>query len=585
MSTNTQPAFPQAIFPITTDRGMTALVDAAHDLAAPSDVPSLLAILARQGRRLLSTAVAFVAVTDEDDPERAMTVRAVDGFTCGLARGLRIPAGDRVAAAALEGPGPHWIPDVHSSPETVHSEPLADLVRTEGLRTLIAARIGNGSGRFGHSPFGVLYLADRRVRSFAAGESALLASLAELAGASIEKVRLLDLTVARLCGLENTTARTAADLSAVRALRTTHFDFIELAVGGGAPQQLVDEAGRLLRGAATLYAADGTMVATSRAGAPPAAGEPAIAAVGADRILVPVGEHTWAMAVLAGNLRLGTLVLHIDDHLDDQDRELLPLIGQAAAVLLRNGNGNGSEHVLHNLLDDVLATQGGRGTRRGRRTTLDLDLPHHVVMLLPEGVTTEAAARWAAAEAQRRGGLGGLYDDTAVLVLPGRGDAAELARALSGQAGATLGCAVTVAAAGPGSGPDAVAGNYTEAKRCLHAMRMLNLTGQGASAGQLGFLAVLLAGRDGVDNFIESVLGPVREYDRRRMTGLLRTMDAYFAAGGSPSGAAERLHVHPNTVARRLDRVRELLGTDWQAPARALEIQLALRIGDLLGAW
>jgi DNA-binding PucR family transcriptional regulator len=36
--------------------------------------------------------------------------------------------------------------------------------------------------------------------------------------------------------------------------------------------------------------------------------------------------------------------------------------------------------------------------------------------------------------------------------------------------------------------------------------------------------------------------------------------------------------VHVNTVTQRLDRIAQLLGSDWQKPERALEIQLALRL-------
>ena len=46
---------------------------------------------------------------------------------------------------------------------------------------------------------------------------------------------------------------------------------------------------------------------------------------------------------------------------------------------------------------------------------------------------------------------------------------------------------------------------------------------------------------------------------------------------------AEILHVHVNTVTQRLDRVAQLLGTDWQKPDRALEVQLALRLHRLKG--
>jgi hypothetical protein len=37
-------------------------------------------------------------------------------------------------------------------------------------------------------------------------------------------------------------------------------------------------------------------------------------------------------------------------------------------------------------------------------------------------------------------------------------------------------------------------------------------------------------------------------------------------------------------VAQRLERVGRLLGPDWQSPARALEIQLALRLHALSDA-
>ena len=45
--------------------------------------------------------------------------------------------------------------------------------------------------------------------------------------------------------------------------------------------------------------------------------------------------------------------------------------------------------------------------------------------------------------------------------------------------------------------------------------------------------------------------------------------------------AAAALHVHPNTVSQRLDRVAGLLGAGWRNPARALDLQLALRVHRL----
>ena len=64
------------------------------------------------------------------------------------------------------------------------------------------------------------------------------------------------------------------------------------------------------------------------------------------------------------------------------------------------------------------------------------------------------------------------------------------------------------------------------------------------------------------------MVGPVLAYDARRGTELVATLEAWFAAGGRPAETAQRLHVHPNTVAQRLDRVGTLLGDDWRDPAR-----------------
>ena len=68
------------------------------------------------------------------------------------------------------------------------------------------------------------------------------------------------------------------------------------------------------------------------------------------------------------------------------------------------------------------------------------------------------------------------------------------------------------------------------------------------------------------------------DYDAKRGTELVRTIEAYFANGSSPARAAATLQVHVNTVTQRLDRVARLLGSDWSEPNRALEVQLALRL-------
>ena len=82
--------------------------------------------------------------------------------------------------------------------------------------------------------------------------------------------------------------------------------------------------------------------------------------------------------------------------------------------------------------------------------------------------------------------------------------------------------------------------------------------------------------------FVQATLGPVLDYDARRSTDLVHTLDAYFGCGGNLMRTKDVLHVHVNTVTQRLDRIAQLLGADWNGPERTLELQLALRLHSLL---
>lgn len=159
-------------------------------------------------------------------------------------------------------------------------------------------------------------------------------------------------------------------------------------------------------------------------------------------------------------------------------------------------------------------------------------------------------------------------------------DPGRTARALAAELGQALGDAVTVGAAGPAVGPAALSAAHTEAHRCLSALRALGHTGRGAALSGLGFL---LGDQADVNGYVRTTLGPLLDYDTARGTDLAHTLDVYFAQGASPTRTREALHVHVNTVVQRLDRIGRLLGADWNSPARALEIQLALQLHRLSG--
>jgi DNA-binding PucR family transcriptional regulator len=77
---------------------------------------------------------------------------------------------------------------------------------------------------------------------------------------------------------------------------------------------------------------------------------------------------------------------------------------------------------------------------------------------------------------------------------------------------------------------------------------------------------------------MDSVLGPLYRYDRRRDTTLVETLRAFLAAGCSAAATAEALIVHPNTISYRLRRIEELLDINVHDPQALLQFQFAFMI-------
>ncbi|MGW4355641.1 PucR family transcriptional regulator, partial [Nocardia sp. NPDC004582] len=77
--------------------------------------------------------------------------------------------------------------------------------------------------------------------------------------------------------------------------------------------------------------------------------------------------------------------------------------------------------------------------------------------------------------------------------------------------------------------------------------------------------------------FAERVLGPVLDYDRVHGAGLLETLHVFLGSDGSWRQAAERMHVHPNTVRYRIGRIEVLTGRDLGRLDDRLDLYLAVR--------
>lgn len=563
----------------------TALADTAHDLTTPYDLDALLRVVIRRAGRLLGLDAVWVCL---DRPDGTAYVRTSEGGTTVLSAGLDLGARTGLGGMAQDRRAPVWTAD-YPADEAVPRGPAVDeAVRAEGLRAVVAVPL-----RAGDSTLGALYGAARTVRRFTPDETGLLLSLADLAAVAVERAGRLERARAEVGELERFGSRTNTALTRVRYLWECHARLAGL---------VLDGAGLSTVARATADALDGVLQVRDPGGRPlistgqlPAGlDEEAVAkaalVVHTDRRPVELPGDVWLAPVLAGAEDLGVLVLHASAPLTAEDVRLLQMAAQtvAALVLIQRGTAAAEGPVHEELLQDLL-DRPGRSDRpdrhlleRTRRLGVELEQPHVVVVARPEGGELGRAVAWASSYAYRMNGLKGVRRGCIVLVLPGS-DASAAARQVSAELSPMLGHPVSTGAAGPSAGAGEVARVYAEAVRCLDALTALDGAGGTASLSELGFLGLLLSTDHDVDAFIESTVGPVLAYDANRFTELTRTLDAYFDSGGSPTHAAEVLHVHANTVSRRLDRIAELLGPLWQKPDRALEIQMALRLRKARG--
>ncbi|MEV8507156.1 helix-turn-helix domain-containing protein [Actinoplanes sp. NPDC051475] len=555
---------------------LSALVDTVGDLATLRDLDAVLAAIVRRARELLDADVAYMTLNDEERGDTYM--RVTYGSVSARFQQLRLAPGAGLGGLVAQTAAPYVTADYAADARFQHTGEIDDAVIEEGLVAILGVPM-----RLGTRALGVLFAANRSARPFTREEVTLLGSLAAHASVALDNTRLLGETRAALEELSavNTVVRRHSE-SLERAAEA-HDRMADVILRGGDLDDLAAVVAEVLGGELAILDADGHCLTTvgviadldSLTGA---------AAGGSLGRATRSGDH-WVLAAGAGSEALCTLVLHAPKELSETDTRILERAGVVTALLLlfRRSLAQAESRVRGELLEDLLSRRVDdpvRVRQRARRLGVDLDVAHVLVVLACPPRQRDRAAQWSAAHAAACGGLAAQRDGNVTLLVGGEhpGDAA---RRMVRELGAYLGSPVTGGGAGPLTGPQDVPSAYAEAQRCASALSALGRTGDGASAAELGFVGLLVGADRDVGAFVGDTLGPLLEYDRRRGTALVRTLESYFESGASAVRAAEALHVHVNTVTQRIARIGQVLGADWHRPDRGLELQLALRLHRL----
>lgn len=565
---------------------LRVLLETATDLVGITDFEAMLQAIVRRTRMLLGSDMAYISLNDYD--KRETFIHTTDGVATEAYRNIRMELGTGVLGKIAEGTGSSQTIDYIGDPDFIHVSEIDKIVQQEGVRTLMGAPLLRDGVLLG-----ALLVGDRYQRRYSDEEVWLVDSMSTLACVALSNARLIgdlknalaerDVFQARLEGKQRQLAEEQAFERALVDCAVSddpYGRFLETLVAQHHGEVwLIDDLGRPLRGVGDLpmseAAVEKALTRAHRSGEVEVLTRAAVATQRAETMfmLLPVGVPARLLGgvLMAGELtpeaewllRRSAVMLSVLRLMDESSREESVKVQTELVHALFMGSTDQDYHLL------------GRAARLGIKPGQSLHV-HLVAAEASSAVIIDALRSHPSWEITAVAEFGGhvalLHDDNV-----GESVVQVLARK---QIPATVAVERVDAFAG------SLGSCYENASATLAAMLALELTNQAATSAELGTVGMLMTSATPaqVQSIISVELAPLIEYDEYRGTELIDTLWAFFGADKHQVRAAEQLHVHPNTLRQRLERVSALLGEDWHTARRSSMIYVALQLLRLSAA-
>ena len=312
------------------------------------------------------------------------------------------------------------------------------------------------------------------------------------------------------------------------------------------------------------------------------------------RSLVSGRARLIAPILVQGSIAGFLSLLGSDGELGEMHRLAVGRAAHACAIELVRARAarDARDEVEEELLDALTAGRPGSheaARERAKRKGFDVDAPYLVVAAdaPPSGKAAAIRGAWerqlavmrSSALVRDRGAI-----TIALISLAGRRapEPKALVDQLHRAARAATATAVAVGYGAVRSGATEVASAAREAEQALTMGRRLFGPDSATAFSELGLYRLLYALQPlpELRDFRDQALAKLQGKDRGGV--LLQTLGSYLATNGSPTDAADRLHLHRNTVLYRLGRLEDLLQVDLRDAEVRLALHLALKIGDVL---
>jgi hypothetical protein len=581
------------------ERELSSLYATARSVTVLRGLDEVLASVVENAHDLIGTDIAYLAVLEEDGTH--LRVRATAGtLTPGFDERVHAPAHVGIAGRVATTRAPYWVSDYLASTGIVHHPVIDGAIKAEGIVSMLGVPLVAGD-RF----LGTLIAANRQERPFVRDDVALLSAFGDHAAVALENARLYDESRRALHALETAYATIKAAETVHEALTRVVLvggdvgavaDLVTDTLGGGV--LVLDHAHRVLVARGQPADEDEAKVRERAVlAASPRMAEAVVHGIEESRrsghcVTVDRGDtlrHTVA-AVVVGPTYMGALVLSRPTDPDPVEARTLERAAQTAALLTLTQDAvvRAEERVRGELLTQLLTAPRPFSSELALRARARHIEPSRLDTVLVADVADDRLSettRLLHGIAEEYDGLAGEHLGVPVALIRVRAgeDAEQAARSVHQRLRRGLDDPVLVCAAPVPPGAEPLGAGVTLASRCCRLLRGVAVRDGGASTERLGMYAILFdpdRAQD-LESFLEQSVGRLAAHDSERGTDLLGTLTAYFAHSRNVAGTARALHVHTNTLLKRIERIGSLLGQDWQQPDNALRLQLAVHLHDL----
>lgn len=572
-------------------RELASLYATAKSLTALGELDEVLRSIVHHAHDLIGTDFTYLSLVSADG---RLSARASEGTISPSFLAAGIPANVGLGGKVLASRSPHWVRDYAASTLIEHDPNFDRLVATEALVALLGVPLVIRG-----EAVGALFAADRSERSFQADEIALLSAFADHAAVALDNARLYEASRTALRELRIAYRKIEGHVAVMERAQAIHEALTGVVLGGGTPGDVAQLLAGQLGGSVTVLDRTGAPLARGDSASSPDQASSETGLAGAVEKARRSGRCT-TIADTAGVVRSVALIQAGDSYLgalawsretagdpgvpDEGDLRILERATHILGLLIlkERAVAEASERLSGELLTELMVGSPGISpAQRARTRARNIDVDRLDLVLVADSATLSSTdlSRHLHDIARDRSGLAGEHLGRATMIVPSADDdrtVEEVHRRLR----RTLGEPVLVI------GERAVNHDWSRAfslaSRCGAVMRAIGHDDLGATTGRYALYAMIFDTERvrELDRFIAGSIGPLLDHDQRRGTNLVDTLGAYYAHRANVAATARALHVHVNTLLKRLDRASNVLGLDWRRE-NDLELQLGLRLHQL----